>query len=152
MILDKAAKDRVIESHLRFYRTYLIGIKNCEKQLDYIMPSLVARYEVNTDSGESCFIVNNTEKVALDRIESKRALDLKEEIERYKLIIFSIDEAIKDMQPEELDFITFRYFECLPIHIVKNKMGYSEAKTVYRIRKRVLDKLHISLHNLLTFK
>lgn len=150
MILGKAAKDRQIENHLRYYNTYKIGIKNCEKQLDYIMPSLVARYEI-TDTGESFFIVNNTENVALDRIESKRALDLKEEIEKYKIITSSIEEAIKEMKPEELGFITFRYFECLPIHQVKNKLGYSEEKTVYRIRKRVLDKLHISLHNLLTF-
>lgn len=148
----KAAKDRTIEAHLRFFKTYQVGIKNCEKQLDYIMPSLVARYEVYTDSGESHFIVNNTENVALDRIESKRALDLKEEIEKYKLITSCIEEALKELQPEELQFITFRYFEGLPIHELKTKLGYSEAKTLYRIRRRILDKLLISLHNLLILK
>jgi hypothetical protein len=148
----KAAKDRIIETHLRFFKTYQVGIKNCEKQLEYIMPSLVARYEVHTDSGESHFIVNNTEKVALDRIESFRALELREEIERYKIITSSIEAALEELKPEELDFVTFRYFDCLPIHIVKAKLGYSEDKTVYRIRRRVLDQLQISLHNLLTFK
>lgn len=148
----KAAKDRVIEAHLRFFKTYQVGIKNCEKQLDYIMPSLVARYEVYTDSGESHFIVNNTEKVALDRIESFRALGLREEIERYKIITSSIEAALEELKPEERDFITFRYFDCLPIHLVKSKLGYSEEKTVYRIRRRVLDKLLVSCSNLLTFK
>jgi hypothetical protein len=31
-------------------------------------------------------------------------------------------------------------------------LGYSEEKSVYRLRRHVLDKLMISLHNLLTFK
>ena len=64
----KAMKERSIENHLRFYKTYLVGIKNCEQQLEYIMPSLVSRYEVSIDTGESFWIVNNKEKVALDRI------------------------------------------------------------------------------------
>jgi hypothetical protein len=149
---SKAAKERTIENHLRFYKTYQVGIKNCEKQLDYIMPSLISRYEVSTDTGESFWIVNNTEKVALDRIESKRALDLREEIERFSLITSCIDEAVKELQPEEINFVKYRYFECLPICEMKDRLGYKEEKSVFRVRRRVLDKLLISLHNLLTFK
>ena len=57
---SKADKERTLENYLRFYHTYLVSIKNCQQQLDYIMPSLVSRYEVSTDTGESFFIVNNT--------------------------------------------------------------------------------------------
>ena len=148
----KAMKERSIENHLRFYKTYLVGIKNCEQQLEYIMPSLVSRYEVSIDTGESFWIVNNTEKVALDRIEGKRALDLKEEIEHFKMIITSIDNALEDLRELEQDFVKLRYFERLPIQEVKIKLKYSEDKSVYRIRRHVLDKIIISLNNLLILK
>jgi hypothetical protein len=148
----KALNERYIETALRFYKTYLVGIKNCEQQLEYIMPSLVARYEVSTDTGESFFIVNNTEKVALDRIESKRALDLKEEIERYKIITSSIDNALENLSEVERRFVILRYFECKPMAIVTQALGYTEEKSCYRIRRHILDKLLISLGNLLSLK
>jgi hypothetical protein len=151
-MISKAIKERSIENHLRFFKTYQVGIKNCEQQLEYIMPSLVTRYEVSPHTGESFWIVNNTEKVALDRIESKRALDLREEIDRFKLITSSIENALADLKQQEADFVNFRYFECLPIHEVKLKLGYQEEKSVYRIRRHVLDKLMISLNNLLSLK
>ena len=152
MVLPKSTKERMLENHLRFYKQYLVGIKNCEQQLEYIMPTLISRYEINVDGGESFWVVNNTEKVALDRIESKRALDLREEIERYKIITNSIENAVEELLMHERGFVHLRYFECLPIHQVKEKMGYSEEKSIYRIRRHVLDKLLISLNNLLTFK
>jgi DNA-directed RNA polymerase specialized sigma subunit len=146
-------KDRihVIENHLRFYKTYQVGIKNCEQQLEYIMPSLVTNYGMD-GNGSFFFIVNDTEKVAVDRIEGKRALDLKEEIERFKIITSSIENAFKDLTEKEQTFVKWRYFECLPIREVKSKLGYSEEKSVYKIRRHVLDKLIISLNNLFTFK
>jgi hypothetical protein len=152
LIQPKAMKERTIENLLRFYKTYQVGIKNCEQQLEYIMPSLVSRYEVSTDTGESFWIVNNTEKVALDRIESKRALDLREEIERYKIICSSIDNALENLTESERHFVILRYFECKPIAVVTSGLGYAEEKSVYRIRRHVLDKLLISLNNLLSLK
>jgi DNA-directed RNA polymerase specialized sigma subunit len=146
--MNKAAIERTIENHLRFYNTYRIGIRNCIDQLDYIMPSLVTRYEVNSDSGESFWIVNNTEKVALDRIESKRALDLREEIERFKLITSAIERALEDLNDNEKRFVILRYFECKPINVVSAALGYAEEKSVYRIRRHVLDKLIISLKSI----
>jgi len=141
----------VIEAHLRHYNTYRVGIINCQKQLDYIMPSLVSGYK--TDGSSSVFYIsNNTEKVALDRIESKRAIDLKEEIEQFKIVVDTIDNAYEELKTQEKEFVRLRYFECLPIYEVKTKMGYSEEKSVYRIRRHVLDKLLISLNNLLSLK
>lgn len=150
MALSKSTKERMIENHLRLYKTYLVGIKNCEQQLEYIMPSLIARYGVTNDA--AFWVVNNTEKVALDRIESFRAIEIREQIEQFKIITSSIENAVEDLLMHERGFVHLRYFECLPIHQVKEKMGYSEEKSVFRIRRHVLDKLLISLNALLTFK
>lgn len=151
MLNTKDTKERIIEAHLRHYHTYKVGMKNCQKQLEYISPTLVACY--GTEGFKSgFFIANDTEQVALDRIESKRAVDLKEQIEEYKVIVESIENAFEELKQQEKDFVTYRYFDCLPIYEVKTKMGYSEAKSVYRIRRHVLDKLLISLNNLLSLK
>jgi DNA-directed RNA polymerase specialized sigma subunit len=145
-------KIRQIENHLRFYKTYLVGIKNCEQQLDYIQPNITTKFGADNHGAFFYVVTDSTSNVAIDRIEGKRALDLKEEIERYKIITQSIEKAMEELKPQELDFVKYRYFECLPIHEVKMKLGYSEEKSVYRLRKHVLDHLLISLHNLLTFK
>ena len=148
---SKGTKERIIENHLRHYNTYRVAIMNCEKQLEYIMPSLVSQF--GSDGTHSIFYVgNNTERVALDRIESKRALDLKEEILQYQLVVESIDNAIDPLQENEKVFVNLRYFDSLPIRDVKEKMGYSEEKSIFRIRRNVLDKLMISLNNLLSLK
>jgi hypothetical protein len=104
------------------------------------------------EKGSYWFIPNNTENVALDRIESKRALDLKEEIERFKIIINSIENALEELTMQEQAFIHLRYFECKAMAVVTDALGYAEQKSVYRLRKHILDKLLISLGNLLTFK
>lgn len=147
----KAMKEKYIENHLRLYKTYQAGIRNCEQQLNYIMPTLVTRYEITADN-ETAFIVNNTENVALDRLESKRAIFLREEIERYTIIIKSIETALEQLNENEKHFVMIRYFECKPMQVVTNALGYAEEKSVYRIRRHVLDKLLISLNNLLTFQ
>lgn len=149
---NRANNERIIENHLRYFETYKIGIKNCEQQLEYIMPSLVSRYEVSTDTGESYFIVNNTAKVALDRLESKKALDLREEIEHFKIITSSIENALENLSQIERLFVHLRYFECKAIAVVSSALGYAEEKSVYKVRRHVLDKLMISLKNLLSLK
>jgi hypothetical protein len=151
MINKKMTKERIIENHLRYYNTYKTGIKNCEKQLEYILPTLVP--QIGLDSpGSYFYIPNNTQNVALDRLESKRTLDLKEEIERYKIIVSSIESSLEDLKPIERKFVELRYFECLDMNEVKTKLGYSEERSVYRIRRHCLDKLLLSLVNLLTLK
>jgi hypothetical protein len=148
----KPNNERTIENHLRFYQTYQIGIRNSKQQLEYIMPSLVSPSVGVEEKGSYFFIPNNTLGVALDRIESKRALDLREQIERFQLITCSIDNALEDLNAQEREFVKLRYFERLEMKQVKEKMKYSEEKSVYRIRRLVLDKLLISLNNLLSLK
>lgn len=143
----KNMRERTLENHLRHYNTYKVGIMNCQKQLDYIAPNITATYDYK--GGSNFFISNTTEQVALDRIESKRALDLHESIQNYKIICESIENAYKELKPIEQDFVNLRYFNCEPMDRVKGELGYSEEKSVYRIRRHVLDKLEISLKNLL---
>ena len=145
--MNKAMKERIIENYLRHYLTYKVGIKNCQNQLDYLMPNITARYDYI--QGSTFYINNSTERVAIDRIESKRALDLHEEIERYKIITESIDNAFGELKPQEKDFVEYRYFSCMPVYEVKTLMGYSE-ESVFRIRRHVLEKFFISLNNLLS--
>jgi hypothetical protein len=148
----KMQQERQLENHMRFYKTYLVGIRNCEEQLSYIMPNITTKFGADNHGAFFYVVSDSTANIALDRIEGKRALDLREEIERYKIITNSIDRALKELKQQELDFVKYRYFECLPIHDVKQRLGYSEDKSIYRIRRHVLDKLLISLNNLLSFK
>ena len=150
-MLNKALKERLIESHLRYFETYKIAIINLKKQLEYILPTLTTRYDFDFD-GNHTFTVNDTEKVAIDRIESKRALDLHEEIKQYQIIVESIENAFQQLKPIEQQFVKERYFECLSMEEVTKLLGYAQAKSAYQIKKRVLDKLQISLSNLLVMK
>ncbi|WP_236018171.1 hypothetical protein [Alicyclobacillus suci] len=59
------------------------------------MPSMTARYDLAEGSHGTFFISSSTEKYAIDRIESKRALDLHEQIAHYQMIVDSIDKALK---------------------------------------------------------
>jgi DNA-directed RNA polymerase specialized sigma subunit len=144
-------RERTIENFLNKYNTYLIGIKNCQQQLDYMLPSLTARYDSDGQSA-TYYIANNTAQVALDRITSKRALDLLEEIEHYKLIISSIDNALSELDEKQKSFVQLRYFGNLKMYEVKGKMHVSDEKILYRIRRQVLDKFAISLGSLISLK
>jgi DNA-directed RNA polymerase specialized sigma subunit len=150
-MLNRVTKERIIENFLNKYITYQIGIKNCQHQLDYMMPSLTCRYESDGKSA-NYYIANNTEQVALDRITSKRALDLLEEIEQYKLILVSIDNAMAELDEKQKYFLELRYFKGLKMYEIKSLMHVSEEKALYRIRRQILDKFLISLNNLICLK
>lgn len=149
MKMNKDTKERTIENFLNKYHTYKIAIKNCQQQLDYMLPSLTAKYDSDGTSA-SYYIANNTEKVALDRITSKKALDLVEEIEQYKLIISSIDNASAELNERQKEFLKLRYFNNLKMHEIKDHMFISDEKTLYRIRRSILDKFIISLGSLIS--
>lgn len=111
-----------------------------------MLPTLTSR------NGAEEFIANDTEEVAINRVESKKALKIREEIGQYKLIISCIDEALSELDNKQKTFVELRYFKCLRIQDVKESMCYAEDKSVYRIRKQVLDKFLISLNNLISLK
>lgn len=145
---QKKEKVKQIEYHLRQYKTYKISIKNIEQQLDWILPSMTAQYSANEGSTGTFNITSKVETAVLDRLESKQALDLNEEKERYQLIVDSIDRALGPLDEVEKDFVQYRYFERKGIAEVAEAMGYSE-KWLHNIRNRVMDSLLISLSNIL---
>jgi DNA-directed RNA polymerase specialized sigma subunit len=144
-------KERTIENFLNKYGTYKIGIRNCQQQLDYMLPSLTCRYDSDGMSS-SYYIANNTERVALDRITSKKALDLFEEMEQFRLIVACIDNALAELPEKEREFVRYRYFLGLKMYEVKDKMNVAEERTLYRIRRVVLEKFMISLSALMNLK
>lgn len=139
-----------IEHHLRNYKTYKVGLYNLKKQLDYIMPSMTATYELANGSSGTFNIKSDTEKYAIDRIESKKALMIHENISQYELIIGSIEKALENLEDIEKEFVDERYFKGKPINHIVNKLGFSE-KYVFTIRNQVMDKLLISLKGLIQF-
>jgi RNA polymerase sigma factor (sigma-70 family) len=148
--MNKQQVIREIENHLRHYKTYKIAVKNCLKQLDYLLPSTSAKFY--EDKGTSGFVItSSTEKSAIDRIESKRALDLHEQIEKYKIFIDCIDNSMSELTENEREFISNRYFNCMSISETARKLGYSE-KNIYYIRKHVLEKMYISLSSICCLK
>ena len=139
-----------IERYLRNYKNYKTGLITLKKQLDFIMPSMTASYEILEGSTGTFNIKNETEQFAIERIEGKRALVIHEDIQRYKIIIESIDEALKELDDIEKTFVQLRYFERRTIQQTSIEIGYSE-KYVFNLRNQVLDKLLISLKGLIQF-
>lgn len=137
-----------IEKFLRQYTTYKIGLMTLQKQLDYIMPNITATYELVEGTSGTFKITSSTEKYAIDRIESKRALMLHEDIEKYSMIIESIDEAVAELDPIERKFVELRYINRKTIAQTSIELGYSE-KHIFNLRNQVMDKLLISLRGLL---
>ena len=137
-----------IEKHLRQYTTYKIGMMTLQKQLDYIMPNITATYELAEGSNGTFKITSSTEQYAIDRVESKRALMLHEDIARYSLIIESIDEAVADLDDIERKFVELRYINRKTIAQTSVELGYSE-KHIFNLRNQVMEKLLISLRGLL---
>ncbi|MCY8902946.1 sigma-70 family RNA polymerase sigma factor [Bacillus spizizenii] len=144
---DKKDRKRQIESYLRNYKSYKAGIKNLQQQLDWILPGMTATYSAEEGSSGTFNITSKVENAALDRIESKQALDIKETMTMYQLIVDSIDRALEQLEENERTFVEERYFKLKSIEQVAEVMGYHE-KTIQRIRNSVMDKLVIGLCNI----
>lgn len=148
--LDKGLQIKILEKHLRRYTQYKVGLMTLQKQLDFIMPNLTATYELQEGTSGTFNIKSDTEAYAIDRIESKKALILHEDIARYNLIIESIDEAMNELDEIERKFIELRYINRRTIVQTSVELGYSE-KYVFNLRHQVFDKLLISLKGLVQF-
>lgn len=145
---DKKEKIRIVESFLRKYHTYKANIINCERQLSYLYPNMTASFESDPVNG-STFKISTTEKFAIDRIESKKALDLYEQIAMSKMIVESIDSALAVLNTQEQTFINLRYFQGMSFHEIADDMKASE-RSIFDLKKRIAHKLAISLSNLLS--
>jgi RNA polymerase sigma factor (sigma-70 family) len=141
----KAENARQIENFLRKYNIYKTNITNCQRQLNYLFPNITAKYD--RIGAQSSFTISSTEQAAIDRIESKKALDLYEQIARSQTIIESIDSALEVLEDKERQFVELRYFRCLPFCEIAATMNQSE-RTIFDIKRRTQEKLLISLINL----
>jgi DNA-directed RNA polymerase specialized sigma24 family protein len=145
--MDKKKALAVVEHHLRSYKTYQIGIKNLQKSLNDILPSITTNYTLREGTNGSFDITSNVETAVLDRLEGSKAIYLREQIRELETIIQSIDEAVAALGEKEREFITYRYFEGFDVDKTSSMMGYS-TDGLYRFRNRILDKLFISLRNI----
>lgn len=139
-------KDKVkrIEYHLKNYNQYRIAIKTLEKQLDYMLPACVASFNESEGGGTQFTISSTTENAALDRMESRRALEIKDDIERYKIIRENIDIAYKELNHLEQKYVQNRYILDQSVQETADKLGYS-VEGVYKLRNKTMDQLLIML-------
>ena len=144
--MNKKKSIKIIETHLRNYRSYKVAIRNLQNQLDLIMPNVTTSYELKEGSTGVFKIWSTTEQVVLDRLESARALQIDEQIRNYQIIVDSIEEALNALGEQERLYVELRYFEGLNTERIADKMSCS-IPNLFRLRKRVLDRLSISLSN-----
>jgi len=137
--LDRKEQIRLIEAHLRGYKTYLIGMKNVQESLEEILPS--------TNSNTTCQGASVLDNVVLERLNSSRAIYLREVLNTYKTIVHSIEDAVNALNDDEKDLIKYRYFEGLSVEKTAQHLGCS-TQNCFKIRVQALDKLLISLNNL----
>lgn len=150
MLMQKKASRnhyKKIENHLKNYRNYKIGIDNMQRDLDYLMPDITANYEVSEGSSGAFVFSSKTENYAIDRIESKRALDLHEGIKLYKHVVESVEAAVDELEPTEQKYINYRYYLGWSVEKTARKLGYS-YNHMTRIRESVKNQLCISLRNI----
>lgn len=139
----------IIKTHLKNYKTYKIGIKNLQQSLDEIMPNITTNYEWKEGTSGSYSGKSSTETTAIYRVSGEKALYLQEQLSIYKMIITSIDEALAALTEDEQKFIKCRYFEGYSIEKTAMELGYS-VQNCFKIRTQAMEKLLISLRNLIT--
>lgn len=150
MAATKKSLVKGIEFHLYRYRHYKVAIRNLQKQLDFIMPNMTSSYELLEGSTGTFRVESSTEKAAIDRIESRKALNIHEEMQRYDLILNCIEEAVAGLDKTEQHFVDRRYFQGVPVTKIAETDGYSVPQ-MYKTRDQILDKLLISLSSIVNF-
>lgn len=140
----KRGQIKKIESHLFNLKHYKVAIRNLQKQLDYIMPNITANYSIEGGGGGVFKVASTTERAAIDRIESRRALNIHEEMQRYTLLLDCIRESLDILTAQEREFVELRYMQEKPMIEVSECLDYS-VPHVYRLRDQALSKLALSL-------
>jgi RinA family phage transcriptional activator len=135
---------RKIEEHLKNYQQYKIGIRNLNLQLDNILPSITVSYEGKEGAVGTFVIHSPTEKCAIDRIESQRAIEIKRKIMNYQTLVDCIDAALEGLDKQEKDYVEYRYMFRYSISKIALTIGASES-TIYNYRSKILEKLEVSL-------
>ena len=147
---SKRPKDLIIErieKHLSNYYHYQTGIKNAQMALDYLLPGYTANYELMEGKSGSFNFKSSTETAAIDRIESRRARNLLDDLEIYSLLVNSIDNAMKDLDETEKMFIEYRYFKKWNFDQISYKMDYTQ-RNLFHIKERALNGLYVNLKSI----
>ncbi|MBM7853987.1 DNA-directed RNA polymerase specialized sigma24 family protein [Desulfohalotomaculum tongense] len=139
-----------IKKHLKNYKVYKVGMKNIQQSLDEILPNITTDYSWKENSKESLNNNSSTENTAIYRLEGEKVAYLQQQLAIYKTIINSIDEAVKALTEDEEKFIKYRYFEGWSIEKTALELGYS-VQNCFKIRTQAMNKLLISLRNLIKF-
>lgn len=145
--MDRREQIRLIEAHLRSYKTYLIGMKNVQESLEEILPGMSNNYTCQECSNDTIKIKDKLDNVVLDRISSSRAIYLLEVLNTYKTIVHSIEDAVNALNDDEKELIRYRYFEGFSVEKTAQHLGCS-TQNCFKIRVQALEKLLISLNNL----
>lgn len=146
----KRPKDLIIErieKHLSNYYHYKTGIKNSEMALEYLLPGYTFNYEIREGKSGTFNFKSSTESAAIDRIESRRARNLIDDLEIYTLLVGSIDNAMKDLDETERTFIKYRYFDKWNFDQISYKMDYTQ-RNLFHIKERALNGLYVNLKSI----
>ncbi|MED3865232.1 RNA polymerase sigma factor [Priestia megaterium] len=150
MAAVKMDEFKVIENHLEKYMSYKIGVENLKQQLEHMFPKVTANYDLSKEGSTGTFMFNsNTENYGIERAEIGKAIEA--EIERYELVISSIDRAMEHLEEKEREYVQLRYFENLKNGEVAQRMNFS-LKMMYNTRDKFKIEAMIRLRNLLMVK
>lgn len=138
----------LIETHLRRYKTYIVAIKNLQETIDDISPSVTSSYTQRESTSSVFEIKSSTEDIAIDRIESRRVLNMLEEIRDYQRIINSIDNAMTALESQQRELCNFRYIHNQSVQKTCQSANMSE-RVYHRVRHKALNELSISLSNII---
>jgi hypothetical protein len=150
VILTDKTKYKEIEFHLRNYKTYCVALKNIAKQIEYFYPNITSNIPEVNYYGIKLKRFSKTEDTAIKNLESPEVQKMRKEMEKYKIIVQSIDSSLEIMEKDEKEFIQNRYFKNYSIKKTAIEMHYTE-KHIFSIRKRVMDKLGLSLSGILCY-
>ncbi len=146
---EKNEKYKLLETHLRNYKHYKVATGILQKQLDYLVPGFFANYQIDHNNKIHFQLDTNSEHLQpIDRSSSLKALIIHEELIQKKIILNSIEMSLDQLNQTEREYVDLRYFQEKSVVATSMELGYSE-KYIFQLRKRVLDKLLLSLSGFL---
>jgi DNA-directed RNA polymerase specialized sigma subunit len=140
-MLTRQIKERIIEHHLKSVNAYRSIVKKHRIELDHLFPSLV---DYGHEYRSIDYISNRTDAAAILRIEM--AEKIQREIKKYEIIIKGIENSYSILSENERLFCELRYEQGLTMDSIKDVIGYSETRSIYRIKEKAFDKLLIALN------
>lgn len=135
------------EALLYNYKMIEYGIENMQDELNEALESDGIG---SVDPGKECFQTNKinsvTENMAIDRVEGKKVRSVRARIEASKDLINKINLVVSELKDNEQQIIKLYYFEKIQNdRIVSEKLSYSSAEYVGKLRRRAVSLISIGL-------